>query len=458
MTLPGPLRTAIAALDGRVTLIIGAGTSIEAPTGGPTSRQLAEAAYQALLERGVLAQGDCANPEDLARLADAVVRKTGNQTGMVAALPVDHFRAAPPNRGHLVAAAMLRERALTAVVSLNFDMAMSGAVGQVGGASEIAIIASEADHERLGLKTVILLHGNAFFEPDRWVLTTVALERTWRGGWVDAIAKRVLSGPVTVFAGIGTRVDSLVESARELRRKIPEGSEIYNVDPAAYETSEFFASIGLPPGAYLRSGWCAFMEELSRVVTATHSAELQSLCQERADAAGVAHGEVVHLCAQLSQLGLLESGRVRARWLLSKAEYEPRHGSEPRFMADLLLAVERLEHASGRQARIHESGVVDFLDEGRVVTCVIMTSGRGVNGAIAIEAALSVNRYWRQHVPRPLYAVLSGIEGDLSAVAPPRDLARTERVDDLIEGGEEVEFVTLQMLRQNGDLARGIVA
>jgi hypothetical protein len=61
-------------------------------------------------------------------------------------------------------------------------------------------------------------------------------------------------------------------------------------------------------------------------------------------------------------------------------------------------------------------------------------------------------------VPQPVYVVLSGIEGDLSAVAPPRDLARTERAEDLIDGNAEVDFATLQMLRQNEVLAREIVA
>jgi hypothetical protein len=335
---------------------------------------------------------------------------------------------------------------------------MNTAVAQVGGSHDISVLLGEADHERLGLKTVVFLHGNAFAEPHRWVLTTAALQTVWRDGWVDAIAARVLTSPVTVFAGIGTRVCSLVESARQLHRKIPVGRAVYNVDPAQQGTSDFFRALGLPPEAYLRGGWCEFMHDLSQVVAENHSAELQEVSHVRSAAAGVADIDVAHLSGQLTALGLFEYGHIRARWLLSKSYYEPRHGNEPGLMADLLLAVELIERASGKQARIREDGLVDFEHEGRAMSSIIVVSGRGQASAIAIEAELSTNRYWRRHAPRPLYAIIAGMEGDLSAVAPPPDLAGTERADDLVGGRREIQFATLTMLRQNSGLAREVVS
>ena len=458
MALPAPLIEAIRALNGRAALIIGAGTSVEDPTGVPVSRECSLTAHKFLVRSGVIVAGDCDHPEDLALLADAVVSKTkGDQTILVQNLPIDKLRSAAPNRGHRIAAAMLREEAISAVLTLNFDIAMSAAVGQVGGSQDVAIIASEQDHGRLGSRTVVFLHGNAYADPSKWVLTTAALQ-TARASWIDVIATRVLSGPVTIFAGIGTRICSLVQSARDLRARVPVGRAIYNVDVAAPTSSEFFQSLELPAEAYLRRGWCDFMDDVSALLTDLQASELQEVCHQRNTAAGTQHGDVSHLCMQFKDLGLLEYGYVRARWLLSRSDYEPRRGSEPVFMADLVLAIEAIERASGRHAHIHEDGLIDFIHEGHVVGSTIVASGRGLTGAIAIEADLSVRRYWRRHMPRPLYAVLAGIEGDLTTVAPPRDLARPEREDDLIDAIEKPRLVTLQMVRQDNDLARRIVA
>jgi hypothetical protein len=182
--LPPSLIAAIASLDGRVALVIGAGTSVEDPTGIAASRATSAAAHRVLIERGILVEGDCDTPDDLAKLADVVVQKRGSQAELVAALPVDKFRTSNPNRGHLLAAALLMEGAVSAIVTLNFDLALPHAIARVGGRGEISVVQGPEDQARLGVKAIVFLHRNAYAADDRWILTTQALTEAWRGGWI----------------------------------------------------------------------------------------------------------------------------------------------------------------------------------------------------------------------------------------------------------------------------------
>ena len=458
MTLPGPLVGAITALDGRVALVVGAGTSVEPPTNLPASRECSLAAYEVLVRQGTLVAGECPHPDDLAEVADAVVRRTGSQNVLVQALPLNQLRTASPNRGHLLAALLLREEAVSTVVTLNFDIAMANALGRVGTGAAVSVVAGPGDHGQLGLRTVIFLHGNAYADAGRWTLTTAALQSGWQDAWIEAIAARVLSGPVTVFAGVGARVYALVESAGQLRRRIPAGRHLYNVDLAPIGDSDFFRSLGLPPEAYIPLGWCAFMDELAAVVLEIQTAELERTCEARGRVLGISHAGSSALCQQLKTIGALETAQIRARWLLTRSEYAPGHGRDPAFVADVLLAIGIIERSTGAEAAIRESGVVDFLRPGPVAS-VLVASGSGLQGAVAVEADLLVRGgHWKRHVPRPSYAVIAGVEGpDPEAVAAPPDLTRGERLNDIIDAGYQLKIITIHRLRQNPELAREIV-
>lgn len=460
MTLPAPLVAAISAADGRVALVIGAGTSVELPTGIQASRDLSVDAYRSLIRQGILAEGDCREPEDLAKLADVVVAKTHGRGALVRSLPIDQFRTGNPNRGHLIAAALLREQALSAIVTLNFDLTLPSAVGRVGGGGEISIIKGPEDQARLGVRTVIFLHRNAYANEEQWILTTEDLATAWRDGWVDAIAARVLSGPVTVFAGIGTRVYSLVESASQLRRKIPGGCVLYNVDIAPQGESEFFRALGLGDDAYLQRGWCDFMERLSAILVEQHADELTAIARARGEAFGVSAANVAGLCRQLKESGFLDMAQVRARWLMSRNEYDPRRGNDPAYMADIIVAIEIIQRATGRVPVIREDGVVDFCDGPRVVASTLVASGRGLRGTIAVEAELQVRAAtWRKHSPRPGYAVLAGVvQGHEHDIAAPADLARDLRKHDIIDAQTRLRLITFAEIVANPALAGEMLA
>jgi hypothetical protein len=109
--LPEALLEAISAPPrGRVAIVVGAGCSVELPTGLPLSKALALEAYEKLLADNVLNPGDCANPWDLSSVADAVFARTGRQAALVQRMHPQRLRKAEANEGYLLAAALLREK------------------------------------------------------------------------------------------------------------------------------------------------------------------------------------------------------------------------------------------------------------------------------------------------------------------------------------------------------------
>lgn len=215
--LPNPLLLAISSKpNGRVAIVVGAGCSFEEPTHVPLARDIAIEAHRRLRADGVLQDGDCANPEDLSCVADAVYSKTGQQAPVVERMTPNKFRTAEANEGYLLAAAMLRERAIICLMTLNFDCAIVEALSRVGAGGDIAVINGPTDHSQVGLINVIFLHRNAWSPPEDWILRTVVLN-SWQGRWQEVVVNRVLSSPVTVFAGLGSPTAVLTETTRKIR-------------------------------------------------------------------------------------------------------------------------------------------------------------------------------------------------------------------------------------------------
>src|SRR4051794_2729105 len=115
--LPAELLRAVSERSGRIALIVGAGCSLEQPTGLELSRVYAQRAHDRLVLDGVLAPGDCDDPTDLSAVAKAVFDRTGSQIDLVRRLPRNEFRLARPNTGYLTAAALLREGVISAVLT-----------------------------------------------------------------------------------------------------------------------------------------------------------------------------------------------------------------------------------------------------------------------------------------------------------------------------------------------------
>ena len=265
MPLPPDLLLAISREGaGQVVLVVGAGCSFEPPTSLPLANQCALEAHRRLVADGILVNGDCADPADLSCVADTVMSKTNSQRELVLRLPREDFRHAEPNQGYLIAAAMLRERAISYLMTLNFDLAMSTALSQVGATNDVTIVAGPEHHNDLGAVSLIYLHRNVDADLENWILCSSALEVEWQGQWEEIMARRVLASPVTVFAGLGAPAAVLVETVKRIGEALPDAVRAYQVDPAPRETSAFFSALDIiNEDAYLQMGWVAFMEELS---------------------------------------------------------------------------------------------------------------------------------------------------------------------------------------------------
>ena len=457
--LPPDLLQAIAEPTGsRVVLVVGAGCSLEPPTSLPLSGQCAEQAHAELLDEGVLVIGDCPDTSDLSVLADTVVHKTGNQDALVGRMHPNRFRTAQPNHGHTLAAILLRERAIGCVVTLNFDLALSSALAMVGG-SDVEVIQGPEDHNRLGTINLVYLHRNANSDAGAWILTTSALDDAWRGQWEEVIAARFISGPVTVFVGLGSPAAVLLHSARRLLAAVPrQAARVYFVDPSLSEHARFFQALGLPNTSYIQVGWSDFMQELADRVLKGHLQILNTACSSLVNTQGLPTEDLAQTWMTLRGLGLDGLGHLRARWTLSEGAYLPSHAVSADLIADLLLAVACLERLLHARAKFESEGIVEFRDGIRIAGVIVLASGGGVYRWAKLDGELRhrLPRLQRRDLP-PRCAIISGVLGG-RAITTPESIILEEKPEDIITGPSWFGMFSADELRQNPDEVKERIA
>jgi hypothetical protein len=462
--IPHDLLQAISAEGGgRVVIVIGAGTSVEEPTGIPQARDCSIRAHQRLLDDLVLVEGDCTNPSDLSELAEVVHAKTGGQAELVARLPRSEFRSARPNTGTMIAAALLREGAVSAVLSLNFDLSLQIALAELGMTNHVALIKGPEDHGEISNVNFIYLHRSAEADPEEWVLRSEDLERSWKGDWEEMMAGRVMAAAAAVFAGLGSRAAVLVETAEKIRNASRQNARAFQVDPDPIAESEFAEALEIAAEDYIQCGWSQFMEAFSARLVLVHIDELVAACAAIVTRESWADSTPVDLRKRLGEPGLLALGRLRARWLLASASYVPRAAGEVELLADLLLAVGLMEERTGSSAVFSADGVIDFLEADELTGSLAVASGRGSMRWGTIEATLHQARI-REGVAqrKPRYALVGGVAGQRPApedVAPPEDVLGDEPSGESIVGGDEpLRLVSVDELRAEPELAREMVS
>ena len=97
-------------------------------------------------------------------------------------------------------------------------------------------------------------------------MRTITLEEDWHDAWEGILAQRVLTTPVTVFAGLGSPARVLTESIARVKHALGNGCTVYQVGPDLPEDSPFFAQLELPRASYLQMEWGAFMETLACIL------------------------------------------------------------------------------------------------------------------------------------------------------------------------------------------------
>lgn len=455
---PAPaLLSAVAGRTGRVVLVLGAGCSLEYPTDLKLASAYSVEAHTALVRDGVLAEGDCENPADLSLLASAVAAKVGGQAELVSRLPLTQFRQAVSNSGYRVAAALLREGAVSSVMTLNFDLAMSDALHWAQ-ASEVSEIPGPGAMRHLGARSVIYLHRNVEeLDYERWILRIEALETEWRDDWEDVVAARVVASPVVVFAGLGSPASVLTETARRITQAAND-VDISVVDPA--ETAPFIQLLGVESASHVRLGWCDFMEQLGARVHAEIcdgiEAACRSICEEndwQDEFAGISE---IRTCVEV--LGLLDTGAMRSRWLGENSGYTP-DDDRRSLIADLLLGIGIIKRESAASPSLCADGLVVFVASSGIESRVLALSGLGTARWSAMEArvAQAVGRLPVHRRPRGV--LVSGTLGPRGAdLAPPPDLIVGESGDSILGAHASPDIVLVDELRTDPSLASRLVA
>jgi hypothetical protein len=457
-TLPADLLHAVAERRRRIALVVGAGCSLEHPTDLELASAYAADVHAQLVRDGVLGEGDCANPADLSALASTVVAKTGSQSPLVSRLPRNAFRLAQPNSRYLIAAALLREGVLDAVLTLNFDLALSASLGVLS-ALEVNVVTGPQSQDQLSSAAVIYLHRSVEEQDlERWILTVEALARDWQDGWEEVVVRRLMACPVVVFAGLGSPAAVLTETVTRVRSSLKSGQHhVFVVDPAT--ATEFEAALDLEDDAHVQTGWCLFMEQVAARLLVELSSELSTagggLCQQHSWTDESEH--LPELCERLHAVGLVGLGKLRARWLLEHEQYTPDDSRRP-LIADLLLGIGLVERAGGVKALFGDDGVVEFRREGNVVSRVLPVSGQGTLRWSALEPRV-LQAIERAGGEPPEHVIVSGvIDKPADVLAPPVDLVNGALDANIIDGFVRPSFVTVDDVRADPQIASQLVA
>lgn len=462
MALPVDLLQAVSSPSGgKIALVVGAGCSVEAPTGIPVAWQCSVEVHRRLLDDGVLQNGDCTDPTDLSVVADAVFAKENSQRKVVERLCDQYdLKLATPNEGYLIAAAMLCEGAISSVVTLNFDLALSNALSELGAGHIVGVIECPEDLPRQKTINVYYLHRNVnTADSELWVLRTAALEHDWKSQWEPIITTKVLTAPLVVFVGLGTPVAVLIESTKLLRNALPAATKLYQVDPGDKTSSKFFQELALDTSAYIQCGWCQFMDELSQRLLKEQVVQLEEAVERKVKDDRLPTENVADLLARLQALGLVKFGKLRAHWLLHDKPYCRVEPNALGLVADLLLALAMMARVSGAVAVIIEDGVVEFHRNGRIVAGYLVVSGCGHRGRSAIEVDVESRRKQYRGRLTPPRGVIVGGTSDFwpMTVTPPSDVVRGDVSEDIIGETNTLPLVHINELRTDENCVHQVV-
>lgn len=447
-----PIRVLEAAGDaggGQLVIVMGAGCCIEEPSCLPDSRRCSRALWQKLLDDGVLAAEDCTNPDDLSCLADAVHAKLGSQEQLVRRLPPE-FRSAEPNEGSLLAAALLREGVASHVVTLNFDLTMTQAVGRLGTDPAIAVIRRPEDHDKMRKHNLVYLHRNVEAEdPDSLVMRTAALEEQWKEGWEQVIAQVALAAPVVVFAGLGTEVGVLIGSATRIRAALSDTVTLVQVDIGSREDSVYATKLDIDAAHFICAPWSSFMRRLGERVSRAHVRALQHAAEALVHDQGVGAEDPGQLLDRLAERGLLYLGRLRASWTLApNSPYcSAAEVSQP-LLADLVLGLAMLERLSGCDAHFVDGGLVELRREGLPSVVVVLATGGGTGSRVATEDRLRQEQ--GRHAAtglRPAFGVIAHIRDQAHAGAAPANIVAEPDPGSIVSGPGPFPIFDLEALR-----------
>lgn len=458
VALPTELLQAIVAEEGgKVALVIGAGCSFETPTDLPLSRNLSEETHARLVADAILEAGDCADPSDLSCVADAVFERTHHQNALVDRFPLARLRNAAPNDGYLLAVALLREHAIHDLLTLNFDLAIRHALGEMNVGAEVGVVRGPGEAGAVGVVNVIYLHRDADAPPDEWILRTAQLDDAWRDGWEELVTIRVMTAPVVVFAGLGTAAGVLTETIRRVRAALADHVSIH-VDPGEFGSSTFTEALSIPEERYVQAGWQDFMVELANRVVVDQLARLHRSIVEFEQHHGLAAENLAPILDVLERLNLLQLGTMRARWLLRHDAYLPARSIDIRLLADLAQAGALVARELDVTFVAETEGRLQMRQDGQVLAVMVLASAGGALDWTLFEARALESRSLRGHRSAdPVVVLAAGVTGNRSSIAPPENIIDDDDPENAARAFLRPIIIDVTQLRADPAAALGVL-
>lgn len=364
--IPSKILTAVSrAAGGGLTVILGAGCSLERPTDLKLATYYAHEGYRRLVADNRVPEDDDLDDGDLAAVASHCVSHA-SRDALRELLPVAPFRTAEPNGGTLTVVALMREDIVRTVVTLNLDMSPNHALAQLSSGSDIAELTPQDGFSQYGAKNLVYLHGTVAEQPDYWILTKEDLELAEASGWHQVMAVLATAAPVTLFAGMGSKANVFAQSVQWLAEKLPEGqTDVYLASLDDGPVSDFAKSLKIDDAHYIKLGWCELMQSIGHRVCQEMISNLLQAAEAVQQDPGWTHSNVncTLLEGPLLRLGLLGLGRVRAVWLGEHSKYLPQHnlsrGELNRF-AELLVVAAIVAMHLDSDPSISTFGSIDF--------------------------------------------------------------------------------------------------
>ena len=422
------------AAGSRVVLVVGAGVSMEKPTGFASGAVYSREAHRRLVADGVLSDGECTDPDDLSVLADLVYDKFESQAELTSRLPKDAWRTAAPNSGHLIAAALLIEGALRHVITLNYDLAFQHAVATLGNSTNITFVEGPGEHANLASHSVVHLHRSVNQPEETWVLRKSALDKEWEGDWGSVIAAANLSAPVVVFVGLGSPANVLTQSVSKLAAKAQ--SSYYLVD--RNQDSKFKEALSANLTGTVDLYWGEFMSKLARRVAVEQLQRIRDAhAQLVRDDSEMALRRSEDVTTPIQGFALLALGRARATWLLGSHQYAAEgDASRQRQIAHLLLATDHVAAAlAATSPEVDEHGrLILASDSGLLVFGLV--HGGGTIGWSAISAKVRERNNSLAPQQRTNLVLVAGARN--THVPRVDDLVRGDTAGDLIRGADSI--------------------
>lgn len=459
MPLPATLLEAIASPGGgQLAIVIGAGCSFEDPTAMPLAVKLSEDTHRQLVLNGVLAEGECPEPWNLAELASLVFDKTGSQNDLVSKFPINEMKTATPNKGYLLLAALMSENAVSHVLSLNFDLAVQTAIAQLGLGSKISIVDCSGQ-QVAAVPTLVHLHGCINSQSDELILRTEVMDDDWKESWEELVSTQILSAPTILFAGLGSAAPVLSQTLTILDEYMGGNKQTFQVDVSSYDENQLAQELSIEQDSFIQSPWCAFMADISFRLfeEQIHNLSVNSRNVVIANAGSAQMLERIDVVTgKMREAGFLGLGKHRAHLCVDgKARYKPYGDVPDQLYVDPMLTLSNVCEELLCDFVPLPNGIWEILQDGKRLGTAMLASGGGAYRLSALETKIRgiSERFANEMGAEPSFVLVGGTVPGVNS-GPANDLIEPDHVEDIIHGPGPALIMDTSAVDLNDNIAR----